>query len=221
MGVIRTDSSTSATKTSVTFASSASYHGVSVPSAVVSLLTAFSLVSVAQASNSAEPGSWPWFINAFFYDGEVVDCFLNWLAVVYMSAIEYTLPQRRLKLTFIVLLLGWGIQVLCWFLCDVVGISIVWAMQTGDFLVEAMYPTFVGCPNCNRTRGFLLLGCAYCGVLVIYYVVVLPFITTVAHLAGILVGALVVVSWRRCAAGAPSQEAVPDAEPFHEFVARS
>ena len=140
--------------------------------------------------------------GALTYDGSVLDTVLN--TVVLVVAIVALVAQGRSP-WWVVLVVITVLQVVLWFALGVVGFSLIWSALAGAAVVE-----LVGRRRMPGNRWALGVAAVAALVLIVYYAVTLPAITTVAHLLAVLVGIGVHALVRRTGRAGRARPAVPD-----------
>ena len=122
-----------------------------------------------------------WFIAKLTYQGSTKHCIINF-SLILICLLVTCVPFWRIKtvwgkylLFFLYLLL---FQILLWFIFSLAqGVSIVWCGQLGWINVSVREKPYV-----NVGVGLLVISA------IGYYLYIMPLITTVAHVLGILMG---------------------------------
>ena len=125
-------------------------------------------------------GNSSWFIEKLTYGGSAEDCLINYilialcLLVTFIPFTKFNVVWWKHMLFFVYL---WIFQIMLWQIPQAQGVSIIWCGQIGWLKVLA-----------NKKNYMLIVVnlvalCAIC-----YYFYIMPVITTVAHVMGVLMG---------------------------------
>ena len=133
----------------------------------------------------------------FFYENST-DAMLNWIAVFLVLVADLLYLQFHESSTsslfpLVSFLVGWVMQIVCWFAFDAYGVSVVWCASLGcaTYIAVKYYKTFSERKS-KMLWAFQKVAVTYGFGLIIYYACTFPVLTTVAHFCSVAVGALCV-----------------------------
>lgn len=117
-------------------------------------------------------------IAALTYDGSLLHSAINYFLIAISVLALARMPSRSQR-WLICALVAVIVQVLLWVMADAEGVSIIWSMLAGALLWEWLR---------HRQRGLVgvALVCDAAGL--VFYLLSLPLITTIAHSLGVLLG---------------------------------
>ena len=145
--------------------------------------------------------TWNSIHHYLLYGGSISDILINYTLIILYSAILYYPWSSNLliskPLTTLHILICTCLQVTVWFLADAYGVSLIWSGQLGLLILIIL----ITCKEMKKTNVqlcSLVLGCSAGLATILYYAVVFPPITTVAHGVASIVGFVMALplAWR-------------------------
>ena len=137
--------------------------------------------------------TWSSIHHFLLYGGSISDILIKYTLIILYGAILYYPWSSNLiiskPLTTLHILICTCLQGIIWFLEDAYGVSLIWSGQLG-LLILILLIHCKNNKNANDQICCLVMGCAAGLAAILYYAVVFPPITTVAHLAAGVVGFL-------------------------------
>ena len=131
------------------------------------------------------------------YDGQIRDVAINY-ALIAIALLPYVFagwrPAGSTDWNWAACLgTALVVQVLLWFAARATGVSIIWSALAGYTLME-LWSGGTGIARQNGFPALVALGGAGAGI--VYYALIYPLITTIAHLCAVVLGIGVCVSLR-------------------------
>ena len=137
--------------------------------------------------------TWSSIHHYLLYGGSISDILINYTLIILYSAILYYPWSSNLliskPLTTLHILICTCLQVTVWFLADAYGVSLIWSGQLGLLFLILL----ITCKTSKKTDAqiyILAMACSAGLAAIIYYAVVYPPITTLAHGVAGMVGFL-------------------------------
>ena len=141
----------------------------------------------------SQPTAWENIYHFLLYDGAISDILINYsLILLYTIVFYYPWTSSHLNISKLFITIHIFIcitlQVIVWFLEDAYGVSLIWCGQLGLLIFVIVHSMY-------KLKSIIVLKPHLVSVLtgvgaVIYYAIVYPPITTVAHIAAVVVGCL-------------------------------
>lgn len=129
------------------------------------------------------------FIDGFTYNGSIKHSMINYVLILFtvlphLPAVRSQIKGSRGRWIW-TLMTTVFVQILLWFLLDVVGVSIIWCSMAGfNLLVLLKGETY----NQHRKKMLIIVSLLLSSIGIVYYAVNLPPITTIAHIIAAVMG---------------------------------
>lgn len=127
--------------------------------------------------------------NGLTYEGQLLHIIINYTLII-LTIVPFLLDRdsstnwkyRGWIVSFVIIT---SFQVAVWFLIDAVGVSLIWCTMAGYIVVYYWLDGLRQDKVTNRLARVALLSAF---AVMVYYAVVFPIITTVAHVVAVLIG---------------------------------
>lgn len=124
-------------------------------------------------------------VDGVTYNGSIRHCIINYVLIllVLLPHLRITGKQQAIRMWFSTFITAVLVQALLWFVAGAVGVSVVWCAMAGFNLVHFYKSNELHTAELKR---LYIVGFVASFTAIVYYAVLFPAITTVAH--GIAVG---------------------------------